>query len=189
MPGQASQTAAGAAQGFALYSAANTNSNTGGNFDAFVYMRNNPGSGPGSGWLPESSGFVSGSGSSTRVKIAPGANNKQFVFAFLDPSNRAGTLTKLKIKLIEGPWLFQDGGGANQLLFQGSLGGTTITDPSNPPQQAQLYAAITTKFLANLQPNLNQVMKFNVQAVITVNGQSFTYGQDPEIGVDTGGDS
>lgn len=187
MPGQAPQTSPGLA--FALYSAANTSSNSGGNFDAFVYMRNNPGQGPGSGWQTEPSQFVSGSGNNTKITFAPGANNKQFVFAFLDTSGRAGTLTKLKINLTGGPWLFQDGSASNQLLFSGSQAGVAVANPSNPSQQAQLYSAITTRLIPNLQANPGDPMKFNVQAVVTVGTQTFTYGQDPEIGVDNGGDS
>lgn len=183
MGSQARQSAGTQAQSFALYSAVNTSGKSGGDFDAFIFMRD----AAGQGWQP--SPYVSGVGNNTRFRIAPGGNNKPYEFSFLDTSNQRGVLKRLKIQWVSGPWLFRDGATDKKLEFNGSKDGVEVDNPREPARKARLYSAIPTRFITGLAQHLDKTMSFKVYAEIEVDGKTLTYGQDPEIGVDNGGDS
>ncbi len=170
---------------FALYSVANTVTNATQSFEGFIYMRKRPAQ----PWEDVPFPLCIGNGSMRpRLKIAPAGGGASFEFAALDPSNQPGDLKYLKISYREGTWLFQDGGPGNPLIYNGSIQGVQVVNPMDPTQYATLYTAVATKFIHPLQPYLTMRMRMKVLAKIEVNGKLYTYGEDPEIGVETGGD-
>ena len=181
MASQSQGPARAAAQQFALYSAVDLATNPGGgNFEDFLFMRQEPGK------SPEVSDKASGQGNAKKYQLSPAASAKPYSFAVVDLSNSAATLTRLKIKGVSGEWLFRDNASTMVLESTTSTTGTEITHPLDPGKKARLYSVIATQLIPGLQNGKN--LHFNVLAEMTVNSASVTFGEDPEIEVDPGGD-
>ena len=181
MASQSQGPAKAAAQQFALYSAVDLATNPGGgNFEDFLFMRQEPGK------SPEVSPYTKGAGNNKKYRISASGSNKPYSFFVIDLSNSGAILTRLKIQGVSGDWLFQDGAG-NQVL-EWTAAGTEIANPNDQTQRARLYSpsGINTSFIKGLQNG--RTLRFNVLAEMIVNGRTITFGQDPEIEVDPGGD-